>query len=113
MEMNEFNLPEFILGEFPIKTGDHFNDNRHFIVHKGITMIEIIPNEIFIELLKDNAVFKRYKYGDEQFILVYHTNNGYLHNINQYELLDRAWQWYKEYLIWEDNNIDDTKTINN
>ena len=52
MKTYEFTLPEFLLAEFPIKTGDPFNDNRHFIVHKGITLIEVIPNEIFIELQK-------------------------------------------------------------
>jgi hypothetical protein len=114
MKEKELNLPEFLLAEFPIKEKDNPNNQRHFIVHKGISLIEVIPLGIFTELLKDDAISKTYKYNDaESFILVYHTNNAHYHDIDQYELLDKAWQWYKYYLIWEDKNIEISKRSTN
>ncbi len=112
MDTKEFTLPEFLLAEYPIKNGDPFHDNRHFIIHKGITLIEVIPLDIFTELLNDNIVYKKFKLNDENFILAYHTNNGSYYNIDQYDLLDQAWQWYKDYLMWENRNIDIQKQSN-
>ena len=104
---HQFELPEFLLAEFPIKTGNSFNDERHFIVHKGITLIEVIPIDLYKEIhLNDGIISKRYKYNNENFILAYHTNNAHLYDYNQYELLDLAWEWYRQYLKWEDDNID-------
>lgn len=101
MDALEMNLPEFLFGEFPIKN-DGFNDHRQFIFYKGITLIEIISDEIFVSVIFDDKVWKQYSYFNEDFRLVYHTNNSMYHNIDEIELLDKAWKWYREYLIWED-----------
>jgi len=110
MKATELSLPEFLLAEFPVKTGQP-DDERHFIVHRGITLIEVLPLAIMTELLNDNVVKKQYTYTNpegltEKFILTYHTNNGHFHGFDQFELLDKAWKFYENYLRWEDENID-------
>ena len=99
--MEELILPEFLLAEYPIKDGS-VNDLRSFIVHKGISLIEIIPNDEIITIVFDSKTSKQYSFFDEDFTLVYHTNNVEYYNIPPLDLLDKAWQWYREYLIWED-----------
>ena len=99
--MEELNLPEFLFAEYPIKDGS-VNDLRNFIVHKGISLIEIIPNDEIITIVFDSKTSKQYSFFDEDFTLVYHTNNAEYYNISPLDLLDKAWEWYREYLIWED-----------
>ncbi|WP_394749466.1 hypothetical protein [Spongiimicrobium salis] len=98
----EFQLPEFLLGENPIKDGST-TDQRLFIIHKGITMIEVISHEIFpIHLIKDVQRKKEYTFFEESFTLAYHTDNSSYHGIESESLLDMAWEWFRQYLIWED-----------
>jgi len=44
MQVEEFTLPDFVFGEFPIKNRG-FKDQRLFIFHKGISLIEVISHE--------------------------------------------------------------------
>ena len=74
-----------------------------FIVHRGLSLIEVIAhdeNPAFITF--NGKATKQYSYFDEEFTLVYHTNNVGYHGIDPIELLDRAFEWFREYLIWED-----------
>lgn len=106
MDKKDFSLPDFLLGEFPIKN-DGFNDQRQFIIHKGITLIEIIPHEVFTHVTFENQTAAQYSYFGEDFTLCYHTSNGGYYNLEEKELLDLAFEWYREYLIWEDTFEDD------
>lgn len=105
--MEEFDLPEFLLAEFPIKKDD-FNKNRLFIIHKGISLIEVISHELYeAHITFDDKVSKQFIYFDEEFTLVYHTNNVDYFGENPLELLTKAFEWYREYLIWEDTQEED------
>ncbi|NKI28174.1 hypothetical protein HCG49_16590 [Arenibacter sp. 6A1] len=97
----DFTLPEFLFGEFPIKD-DSFNDQRQFIVHRGISLIEVIAHDEFEDIVFDGKTSKKYSYFGEDFTLAYHTNNTEDSSHGELEVLDRAWEWYREYLIWED-----------
>ena len=61
---------------------------------------------------------KTYQYGCEVFELVLVQNNveatgGAMSPvISETEFLDEAWEWYAEYLRWEDNNIDNETKSN-
>lgn len=100
--MEELTLPEFLLAEFPIKDGG-FNDQRMFIVHKGISLIEIIAHDEFPAFVTfEDKISKQYSYFDEEFTLVYHTNNVEYLDMDPLNLLDKAFEWFREYLIWED-----------
>ncbi|WP_169630373.1 hypothetical protein [Flavobacterium sp. ASW18X] len=103
MTMEEFDLPEFIFGEFPIKDGG-FNDERQFIFHKGVSLIEIIAFDEFIHVIDSSKISKQYSYFGEDFSLTYHTNNTEHLGLNPMEVLDKAWEFYRDYLIWEDTN---------
>ncbi len=102
----DFRTPEFLLAEFPVKTGTP-NDNRLFIVHKGVSLIEVISTIDFPEIfLDENTLFREYSYGPEKYILAFHTNNAEFFGLTGEELLDKSWNWFREYLEWEDRNID-------
>ncbi len=104
--MNNFNLPEFLLGDFPIKN-DSFNDDRQFIIHKGISLIEIIAHELYeAHITFDDKISKQYSFFGEEFTLVYHTNNADYFGDSPLDVLDKAFDWYREYLIWEDTRED-------
>ena len=105
MAIANFDLPEFIFGEIPIKDGG-FNDLRQFIFHKGISLTEIIAFDDFTHIIDSSKTSKQYSYFGEDFSLTYHTNNTLLHGQDPIEVLDRAWEFYRDYLIWEDTNED-------
>lgn len=100
--MEELTLPEFLLAEFPIKN-ESFNDQCIFIVHKGLSLIEVIVHDetpAFVTF--HSKISRQYSYFGEEFTLVYHTCNVQFHHLEPKELLDKAWEWFREYLIWED-----------
>ncbi|MCK0192975.1 hypothetical protein [Arenibacter sp. F20364] len=101
MKIEDFTLPEFVFGEFPIKD-DSFNDQRQFIFHKGISLIEVIAHDEFINVVFEDKTSKQYSYFEEDFTLVYHTNNTEYCIHNEMQVLDLAWEWYRKYLLWED-----------
>ncbi|SHJ62821.1 hypothetical protein SAMN04487911_12810 [Arenibacter nanhaiticus] len=105
MTIEDLILPEFIFGEFPIKD-DSFNDQRQFIIHKGTSLIEVLAQDEFTNVVFDDKTGKQYSYFGEDFTLFYQTNNTAASGQNEMEVLDRAWEWYREYLIWEDTQED-------
>ena len=81
----------------------------------------IIPEEIATVTLNKNNLNKprkTYHYESEVFELVLVQNNveatgGAMSPvISETEFLDEAWEWYAEYLRWEDNNIDNETKSN-
>ncbi|SHJ00076.1 hypothetical protein SAMN04487911_10952 [Arenibacter nanhaiticus] len=101
MTIEDLSLPEFIFGEFPIKN-DSIHDQRQFILHKGISLIEVIPQDELENIAFDDKTSKHFSYFGEDFTLFYQTNNTAASSQSEIEVLDRAWEWYREYLIWED-----------
>lgn len=110
---SELRNPEFLHCEFPIKTGDIVRDNRAFIYCVNyLSLIEIIPMDLFLAAFPIEQAQKEYTYETgETFLLVFTQNNIELANeatgkdTTPEQLLDLAWNYYREYLIWEDSQI--------
>lgn len=112
MSVLELKLPEFIFGEIPIKDGS-IHDQRHWIYCPGAqSLIEVIPEDEIIAAIDRQLVQKTFVYEGfdgvpEGFRLVIAQDNCELAEIDPTELLRRAWDWYEQYLIWEDAQLDD------
>ena len=89
MTIEDLTLPEFLFGEFPIKD-DSFNDQRQFIFHKGISLIELIAHDEFEDVVFDGKTSKKYSFFGEDFTFAYHTNNTEHSSHGELEVLDRA-----------------------
>ncbi|WP_374440508.1 hypothetical protein [Epilithonimonas sp.] len=113
--MKEIKIPKFLLAEEPTKPNDRdiFIYSPHYL-----SLVLIIPENEKAVLWNDetrNKPRKIYQYEDESFELVIVQNNvlhtgGVLSSeITEEEFLNQAWKFWKEYLIWEDRNIDESQ----
>lgn len=114
--MKEIILPQFLLAEDPKGTADKttFIYSPHYL-----SLVLIIPEDekTFIPN-EENRSRKRktFFYNDESFELIILQNNvayagGTLSpEISEDEFLDLAWKFWEDYLIWEDRNIDKSKS---
>lgn len=111
-------IPDFIFCENPIKNNDKLNNLRNWIyASKYLSLIEVIDNEALDIIYPMEIPQKNYEYLDQNFTLVLVQNN--IHFVNDFQeleivkgekeamtdenLLDLAWDFYFEYLAWEDN----------
>lgn len=116
--INELKMPTFLLAEEP--KGDM--DRPTFIYSPPyLSLILIIPEDDITVLLNEEnrqKPRKTFEYGHESFELVILQNNvlftgGQLaEEITEDEFLNRAWQWYADYLEWENKNIDESDKLN-
>ena len=113
--MKELTLPHFLLAENT--TEDH---NRFIYIYSPVylSFILIISEDSQTVLLNDEMRKKPRKiftYEDESFEFVILQNNieitgGQLAPaITEEEFLNQAWKFWKDYLIWEDRNIDESE----
>lgn len=111
----EIKMPKFLLAEEPQDRVFHYIYSPHYL-----SLVLIIPEEITVTLNKNNLnkPRKTYRYGSEVFELVLVQNNveatgGAMSPIiSETEFLDKAWEWYADYLKWEDGNIDNETRSN-
>lgn len=102
-----FNQPEFLLCELPIKDGS-FNDNRIWIYHRlSLSLIEFIClNDIkdfdFQGIQKDFIYMGNGEIDPEAWKGVFVQNNCEGTDNNEMDVLDRAWIFLESYLKWED-----------
>ena len=114
--MKEIKLPLFLLAEEPTAPVDRFT----FIYSPlYLSLILIIPENDISFLPNFNNINKPRKtfiYREESFEFIIIQNNvlatgGELAPvITEEEFLNKAWKWYEEYLIWEDNNLEEGAT---
>lgn len=123
-KFKQIKLPEFILCENPVKTGDFIDDNRQFIyVVNCLSLIEIIPLDDYqipydYEMKHNEFTYTSEKYQEEEsFMLVFVQNNvefvsdvseieilqGKSEKVTDVEILEKAWTFYENYLKWEDS----------
>ena len=118
--MNKLTNPPFLFCELPVKDGS-IQDERAFIYCTNyISLIEVWPLELGPAAWPKEQFQKNYKYFDEDFILVFTQNNvdlvneqisdiavlqGKASRKTQEQLMDEAWQFYREYLEWVDSQI--------
>lgn len=100
MNTQEFNLPEFVLSTY------NGIDDRLYITHQGISLIEIINNDLYeATLMFDTEKSKEYMYNDESYTMAFHTCNSEYYNLKPKELLDKAWIWFVAFLEKENEEI--------
>lgn len=118
MGVYELKNPKFLFCENPIKTGDKIEDNRMFIYCvEYLSLIEIIPMDLYLSVFPDEVFQKTYYYEEEEFLLVIRQNNIELinsyHDIEIFKgerelmfeerLMDLAWEYFESYLKWENS----------
>jgi len=119
MSIEKLTNPEFIFGEILPKNGS-MHDQRQFIYcPQWLSLIEVVPMDFFLAAWPKEQPQKTFYRGDEEFLFVITQNNiqmisemhemavlkGELEAMNEDLLLDRAWEYYVNYLNWEDEQI--------
>ena len=112
MKSKEIKLHRFLLAEDPTEDLNRFT---YIYSPPFLSLILIIPeDDVTVLLNKDNQKRPRktFNYGIETFELVVLQNNVHVseENISAEEFLNQAWQWYENYLRWEDKNIDEDQS---
>lgn len=116
--MKELKLPRFLLAEEPTELIDRnvFIYSPHYM-----SLVLIIPEDDMVVLLNEetrNRPRKTFQYQDETFELVLLQNNvlqtgGVLSpEITEEEFLNQAWNFWEQYMIWEDRNLDESENAN-
>ncbi|WP_313214119.1 hypothetical protein [Soonwooa sp.] len=112
--MKEIKMPKFLLAEEPTAPLDRFT----FIYSPPyLSLILIIAEDDVMGLLNNetrNKPRKTFQYFDESFEFVLVQNNIEAVNLETSieSFLDEAWNWYKDYLVWEDKNSDENEHSN-
>jgi len=114
--MKEIVLPQFLIAEDPAGPADReiFIYSPHYL-----SLVVVIPENDMTFLPNPENISKKrktYTYKDESFELIIVQNNvlntgGALSTeISEGEFLDLAWKYWENYLVWEDNNIDESES---
>ena len=109
----EIKLPKFLLAEEPTEPNDRdiYIYSPHYL-----SLVLVIPEDEKPVLLNEETrkkPRKTFTYEDETFELVIIQNNvemtggNLAPEITEIEFLKQAYDWYKDYLIWEDKNINE------
>lgn len=125
-KIHQIKLPKFIHCENEPKNGEIIHDNRQFIYcPEYLSLVEIVPLDAYqIHYSMDfpqkhfNYYSERYQ-EEEDYLLVLVQNN--IEVVNQSreieimqkkyqpltvdQMLDEAWNYYENYLIWEDQQL--------
>lgn len=105
--MKKFNFapPDFLLCEIPIKNSE-LNDSRLWVYHRlSLSLIEFVNVDNFKDF-QFKGKQDRFEYQDENWFGVFVQNNCEATDNNENEVLKMAWNFLRDYLIWEDQNID-------
>lgn len=114
--MKEITLPTFLLAENP--TEDH---NKYVYIYSPVYMSLILIVAEYHQTVVLNDEMQRkprksFQYNDETFEFIVLQNNVIMTGgqlaprISEIEFLDLAWEWWENYLRWEDDNIDENET---
>jgi hypothetical protein len=102
----EFEKPEFLFCEIPIKDGSD-EDDRLWIYHlESLSLIEFINVDDFTDF-QFTGKQDRFEYLDENWFGVYVQNNCESMNQNADQVLKKAWKFLEEYFDWEEEQEDE------
>jgi hypothetical protein len=102
----EFEKPEFLFCEIPIKDGSD-EDDRLWIYHlESLSLIEFINVDDFTDF-QFTGKQDRFEYLDENWFGVYVQNNCESTNQNADQVLKKAWKFLEEYFDWEEEQEDE------
>jgi hypothetical protein len=106
MNKLEFEKPEFLFCEIPIKDGSD-EDDRLWIYHlESLSLIEFINVDDFTDF-QFIGKQDRFEYLDENWFGVYVQNNCESTNQNADQVLKKAWKFLEEYFDWEEEQEDE------
>lgn len=113
----DVTLPEWVWlngGEHE-KGGDPLN-GRNVIMHvRSATVIEFFLEDDFVEasdsILKYPFVYRNLVGIKEKHVAVLHFSAAVDDRDVLFDILKKAASWYCEYMMWEDNNIENEKNI--
>jgi hypothetical protein len=102
----EFEKPEFLFCEIPIKDGSD-EDDRLWIYHlESLSLIEFINVDDFTDF-QFTGKQDRFEYLDENWFGVFVQNNCESTNQNADQVLKKAWKFLEEYFDWEEEQEDE------
>lgn len=108
MQKNDFQQPDFLLCELPIKDNS-FNDNRLWVYCRlSLSLIEFVNVDDFKDFQFEGKQ-QLFQYENktgfvENWVAVYVQNNCDATDNNDNENLKNAWNFIKNYFIWEDKH---------
>jgi hypothetical protein len=118
MKAINLTVPDFFLCEQPIKDGSNL-DQRMWIYSKlSLSLIEVLPEDEITTAVDKSLIQKRFIYINsdgikESFLLIFVQNNCAAVDADPINLLQKAWEWFEDYLKWEDGNIDSQSYVQN
>jgi hypothetical protein len=102
----EFEKPDFLFCEIPIKDGSD-DDDRLWIYHlESLSLIEFINVDDFTDF-QFTGKQDRFEYLDENWFGVYVQNNCKSTNQNADQVMKKAWKFLEEYFDWEEEQEDE------
>ncbi|MBW3519116.1 hypothetical protein [Flavobacterium sp. NKUCC04_CG] len=106
MSSYDFEQPDFLLAEIPIKNNT-VNDDRIWVYcSKTFSLIEFILQDDFLERTyvgtQASFIYKDIDGYKENWIGVYVQNNCAMVGIDQKQNLVEAWKFLEEYFKWEE-----------
>lgn len=102
MQKFEYEQPEFLFCEIPIKDETQ-NDGRIWVYHRiSLSLIEFINVDVFKDF-QFTGKQDRFEYLDENWFGVFVQNNCEYSGQNESEVLKRSWSYLENYFIWEDS----------
>jgi hypothetical protein len=103
MKKFDFKQPDFLFCEIVIKDGTE-NDDRIWIYHrKSLSLIEFINVDNFKDF-QFTGKQDRFEYLNENWFGVFVQNNCETTDYNSDKVLKAAWEYLKDYMIWEHDN---------
>ncbi|MCP1996244.1 hypothetical protein [Flavobacterium sp. HSC-61S13] len=107
---HNFEQPDFLLAEIPVKNGSLQDDRIWVYCNKTFSLIEFILHDDFpeLKLVGTQAVFTYIDFDEyrEQWIGVYIQNNCALVGVDQKVNLQEAWDFLENYFRWEEQEVD-------
>lgn len=103
--MDKYQLPKFLISEIAIKDKS-YNDDRIWITcpqYLSIIEFVLLGNG---GVYASNQIEMNFDYEGEEWIGFFAQNNCEMVDIDPKIVLKEAWEYFKNYLIWEDRNLD-------
>lgn len=108
--MNKYELPEFLLSEIAIKDNT-YNDHRIWVTcPKYLSIIEFV--NLGSGAFASNQIQMNFEYNDEEWLGFFAQNNCDIVGVDPKQVLKKAWEYFKNYLVWEDQQINSSQKHN-
>lgn len=97
MFLQDFHQPEFFLAEIPVKDGS-INDKRQWIYSRlSLSLIEFVKVDNVVTYHFKNKQ-KKFSFQNSHYVGVFAQNNCEATENDEDEILNKSWEFYKQYL---------------